>query len=213
MATGILAEAASRQSFEAAHRHLLEDSTLQFHFAPPPAQPEPPEWLKALAQLLQAVAPLLNIIFWAGIALIAAYILYLIVLEIAARLPGAAKAVMAAKAPAPKREFKPTQARAQALLEEADRLAREGRFSEAVRVLLHRSINDIEDAFPNLVMPSLTAREIGRLDPLSARGREVFAMIARAVERSLFGERPLGADDFATCRQAYVDFVFGPAAA
>ena len=211
MATGILAEAASSQSFEAAHRHLLEDSTLQFHFAVPPPQPEPPEWLKALAELLQIVAPFLNLVFWAGIALIAAYILYLIVLEIAARLPGAVKAVTTPAA-APKREFKPTQARAQALLEEADRLARDGRFSEAVRVLLHRSINDIEDAFPNLVMPSLTAREIGRLDPLSARGREVFAMIARAVERSLFGERPLNADDFATCRQAYVDFVFGPAA-
>src|SRR5262249_8337494 len=136
--------------------------------------------------------------------------IYLILQEILRRLPGAPKAAKAVAAPR-KPEFRPTAARAQALLEEADRLARDGRFSEAARVLLHRSINDIEDAFPNLVMPSLTAREIGVLEPLSPRGRDVFAMIARAVERSLFGGRDLDANDFASCRQAYVDFVFGAA--
>ena len=169
-----------------------------------------PEWLKWLAETLQVLAPALNVIFWGGVILIAALILYAIAREILRRLPGAAAAAMASAAPAAKPQFQPTRARAQALLEEADRLAREGRFNEAVRVLLHRSINDIEDAFPNLIVPSLTAREIGHIEQLSARGREVFVLIARAVERSLFGGRALDADDFAVCRHAYVDFVFGP---
>jgi hypothetical protein len=210
MATVVLAEVASTQSFEAAHRHLLSDSALQFKFAAPPPEPQTPEWLKALAEMLQVLAPALNVIFWGGIILIAGLLIYLIVQEIVRRLPGAPKAARTLVSP-PKPEFRPTAARAQALLEEADRLAREGRFSEAARVLLHRSINDIEDAFPNLVMPSLTAREIGRLEPLSQRGRDVFGMIARAVERSLFGGRDLDANDFAACRHAYVDFVFGAA--
>src|SRR5690349_5596173 len=188
MATVILAEVASNQNFEGAHRHLLENSSLQFKFAAPPPEPQTPEWLKALGEMLQFLAPALNIIFWGGIILIAGLLVYLIVQEIIRRLPGAPKAAASVVAP-PKPEFRPTAARAKALLEEADRLAREGRFSEAARMLLHRSINDIEDAFPNLVMPSLTAREIGRLEPLSQRGRDVFAMIARAVERSLFGGR------------------------
>ena len=208
MAIGIVAEAASNPGLEAAHRHMLADSSLQFQFASPPPRPQPPAWLEGLGQLLQAIAPVMNYVFWAGVILIAGFILYLIGLEILRRLPGAGGGAGTA-APAPKPEFRPSRARAQALLEEADRLAREGRFSEAVRVLLHRSINDIEDAFPNLILPSLTAREIGRLEPLSARGRDVFAMIARAVERSLFGGRALDAGDFATCRNAYADFVFG----
>jgi hypothetical protein len=208
MATGILAEVAANQSFEAAHRHLLQDSSLQFKFAESPPEPETPEWLRSLADLLQALAPVLNVIFWGGIILIAAAMLYLIVQEIVRRLPGGAKP-QAVDAPQAKPEYRPTRARAQALLEEADRLARDGRFSEAARVLLHRSINDIDDAFPDLVMPSSTAREIGRLEPLSPRGRDVFAMISRAVERSLFGGRALDASEFAVCRHAYVDFVFG----
>jgi hypothetical protein len=210
MPIGIIAKAASAQSLEAAHRKLLADPTLQFQFASPKPKPEPPAWLEALGQILQAIAPFMNYVFWAGVIVIAGFILYAIVQEIIRRLPGGGPSTEAPPIAA-KPEFRPTKERAQALLEEADRLARAGRYSEAVRVLLHRSINDIEDSFPNAVMPSLTAREIGRLEQLSARGRDVFALIARAVERSLFGGRALGAEDFAACRHAYADFVFGAA--
>ncbi len=210
MATGVLAEAATSESLEAAHRKLLEDASLQFHFAAPKPRPEAPEWAKWLGELLQTFAPLLKIIFWGGLILIAAFVVYLIASEIVRRLPGALAPAKPSGAPAPKPQFRPTQARAQALLEEADRLARAGQYNEAVRVLLHRSINDIEATFPNVILPSLTAREIERIEQLSARGRDVFTLIARAVERSLFGGRALDANDFATCRGAYHDFVFGP---
>lgn len=211
MAIGILAVAATSESLDAAHRKMLEDPSLQLKFEAAKRPPETPEWLKWLSDVLNTLGPVLKIVFWGGVILIAALILYAIVREILRRLPGAIAAASVAEPPAAKPVFQPTRARAQALLEEADRLAREGRFSEAVRVLLHRSINDIEATFPNVILPSLTAREIGRIEELSTRGRDVFTMIARAVERSLFGGRALDANDFATCRSAYHDFVFGSA--
>ncbi len=211
MASAISAEAATTgQSLDAAHRGLLADPSLQFHFAPPEALPPPPEWLQALGKFLSLFGPALNYIFWAGVAIIAALILYAIAREIIRRLPGTMGPTATPEAPAAA-EFRPTQARARALLEEADRLAREGRYGEAARVLLHRSIDDIEETFPTLIAPSLTAREIGRLEQLSASGRAVFVKIARAVETSLFGGRPLDAPQFAECRRAYADFVFGAA--
>jgi hypothetical protein len=211
MATAISAEAVSNgQSLAAAHRELLADQALQFHFAKIAPPPPVPEWLKWLAKVLQALGPVMNYVFWGGIVLLAALILYFIGREILRRLPSSGDATEKATA-ATAAEFRPSKERAQALLEEADRLAREGRFSEAVRVLLHRSINDIEDTFPTLIMPSLTAREIGRLEQLSLRGREVFGRIARAVETSLFGGRAVDAGEFAECRRVYADFVFGAA--
>lgn len=210
MASAISAEAASNgQSLAAAHRELLTNSALQFHFAEVKPPPPTPAWLKALGEFLQAIGPFMSYVFWIGVAVMAAGVVYFIVREIFRRLPGTAGATSATTTAAPIVEFRPTKARAQALLEEADRLAREGRYDEAVRVLLHRSINDIEDAFPALVAPSFTAREIGGLDQLSARGRDVFARIARSVEKSLFGGRPVEASEFADCRRVYADFVFG----
>ena len=186
MASAMSAEVASNgQSLAEAHRELLTNSALQFQFAEIKPQPPPSEWQQSLAEFLRAIGPFMSYLFWAGIAIIALLIIYFIVREIVERLPGWARAKTArATPPTPAAEFRPTKARAQALLEEADRLAREGRYDEAVRVLLHRSINDIENAFPSLVAPSLTAREIGGLEPLSARGREVFALIAARWRRA-----------------------------
>ena len=41
--------------------------------------------------------------------------------------------------------------------------------------------------------------------------RRTFSQIARVVERSFFGGRPVGADEFAACRQAYEGFAFNEA--
>jgi hypothetical protein len=77
-----------------------------------------------------------------------------------------------------------------------------------VRVLLHRSIDDMDQAFPATIVPSMTSREISLLDYLSTQGRATFVKIAQAVEASLFAGRPLTADQFADCRKAYESFVF-----
>lgn len=201
---------AEGEAFAAAHRQLLADPTLQFEFdntvRPPP---EPPDWLEPLLRFLQSIAPALQWVFWAGVVIVVGIVLWAIVLEVMKRLPSARRARKAEPPAAEPPTFRPTQARARALLEEADRLAREGRYGEAVRVLLHRSIEDIEASFPVAIGPAMTSREIARLDPLSAHGRDVFSQIARAVELSLFGGRALDAGNYAECRKAYEGFALG----
>lgn len=190
-------------SLAAAHREMLADGGLQFEFATF-IPPNPPDWLEPLMRALQAVAPFLQYVFWAGVAIVVLLILYVIGTEILRRLPDRKKAQ---KAPEPERPvYRPAAARAHALLEEADRLAAEGRYSEAVRVLLHRSIEDIERTFALAIGPGLTSREISQLEPLSSQGRSVFSSIARAVEVSLFGGRALGAGEFIQCRESYASF-------
>jgi hypothetical protein len=194
-------------SFERAHRDLLADRTLQFHFEQPEKPSDPPYWLKWILDVFEVIAPFMTYIFWAGVAIVAAMILYWIVSELARHLPQkTTEEKRAADVPVP--EFRPAAARARALLEEADRLAREGRFGEAVRVLLHRSIEDMDAAYPATIMPSMTSREISLLAYLSAQGRVTFVKIAQAVEASLFAGRALTAEQFAECRKAYESFVF-----
>jgi hypothetical protein len=196
-------------NFDDVHRQLLTDSRLQFEFSQMQA-PEPqerPSWLDDFAHWFEAAAPFLEYVFWAGVGVIVLLVLYVIVSEIIRRWPQRSrKQKVEAPAAVAKPEYRPANVRAQALLEEADRLAAEGRYGEAARVLLHRSIEDIERAFSLAIGPGLTSREIGALEPLSTQGRSVFSGIARAVETSLFGGRPLSADDYGRCRESYAAF-------
>lgn len=75
-----------------------------------------------------------------------------------------------------------------------------------MRLILHRSIEEIDDRRPRLVRPAFTAREIGRLDDIPQSARATFAAIAAVVEHSLFGGRPVDAAAFAACRRAYAAF-------
>jgi hypothetical protein len=199
------ASAAPDQDLAAAHQAVLADPNLQFAFPRQTMEtPDPPAWLEPLINFIQYIAPFLNLIFWGGLIAVAALVIYIIVSDIVRRMPGRASTEAAPETPVP--TYKPAPTRAQALLEEADRLAAEGRYSEAARVLLHRSIEDIERQFATTIGPSLTSREIAHIKPLSEHGRSVFSGIARAVEISLFGEQPLAAPQYAACREAYASF-------
>lgn len=197
------AQSSAGDPLAAAHASMLTDAQLQFQFAEF-TQPTPPSWLEPVARALAAIAPFLQYVFWAGVAIIVAIILYALITAILRRMPSRKKDVAAPVAAKP--EYRPTAARARALLEEADRLAAEGHYGEAARVLLHRSIEDFENAFSMAIGPALTSREILRLEPLSPQGRTVFSGIAQAVETSLFGGQPLEAARFAQCREAYASF-------
>ena len=98
------------------------------------------------------------------------------------------------------------RAEAEALLSDADALAAQGRYGEAVRLLLARSIGQIANRRPDLVHPSSTARELSRLDALPDAGRRAFAAIARSVERALFALEDLTERDWNEARAAYADF-------
>ncbi len=106
-------------------------------------------------------------------------------------------------------DLRPEQARARALLEDADALAAQGRFAEAVHLLLFRSIDDIQEKKTGLIGRSLTAREIGALDDIPNWIRDALAPIIRIVERSFFGGQEVTETGWQDARQSYQSFAFG----
>ncbi len=102
--------------------------------------------------------------------------------------------------------WRPDTAMATALLSDADRLAAEGRFDEAVHLLLRRSFDDIALTRPDWLTPASTAREIARLGALPAAARMAFGVITVEVERSRYALHPLGQPDWSRARAAYADF-------
>lgn len=103
-------------------------------------------------------------------------------------------------------EWRPDHGAAMALLEDADRLAAEGRFDEATHLLLKRSVGHIAESRPEWVPPSSTARELARLPALPDSARQAFHTIAERVERSLFALRSLERADWDAARAAYAEF-------
>lgn len=197
----------SAASFAEAHRKLLADSSIQFELAPY-KPPEPPAWLRWLGDFLEAIFPVLRVLFWIGVAALACYILYVVALRLSgSRWPWAKKASDAD----PEESWRPTEAPARALLRDADALAAEGRFSEAAHLLLFRSIEDIESRRPKLVRPALTSRDIAGAPDLPSGPKHAFSTIVMLVERSLFGGRTLGEPDWRECRAAYETFAFAGA--
>lgn len=194
--------AAAQDRVADAHASVRRDRDLQFSFetAPAPEPPRPgPGWLRTL---FEGLGPLLEIVFWAGVVVIAALAVWFLVREGARRWrerrpagPGAVAVVLP-----------PDAARVRALLAEADRLAAEGRYAEAVHVLLFRGVDDIRDQRPELFRRALTSREIAGMSALPARARNHFGAIATVVERSFFGGRPVDAEGWARCRRDYEAF-------
>lgn len=196
---------AAARAFARAHETLLARPDLQLDF-PGFAPEKTPDWVYALQKFLGNFAPVLKVLFWAGVAAAAAMVLYLIGRELLnLRVPVRVSRVE----PNDLREqLRPTAEEARILLEDADKLAAQGRFADAVHLLLLRSIQDINAKLPDRLRPALTSREIGTLSELPAAIRDLFSAIARVVERSRFGGRPVGAEDYARCRAEYERFAF-----
>lgn len=203
-AAGADQAAASGGSFESAHQALAADKSLQFAMKGIEPPPPPPGWLRPLIEFLQAMGPVFKVIFWAGLAAVVLAILWFIARElIRIRWPEKTD-----KLNITDDGWRPAPAAALALLSDADALAAEGRFAEAVHLLLLRSINDIDGRLPNTVRPALTARDIAGLSRLPAAARPAFDRIARVVEGSLFGGRAVDRATFTDCRAAYEAFAF-----
>lgn len=170
---------------------------------------EPPEWLvsllRAIGKVLEpigrflgsswgVVEVLLLILAVIGVGWIAWTLLWPLWRD---RRPATA---VAAPGWAPEREA------AIALLEDADRLAAEGRYGEAAHLLLQRSVHQIASARPDWLTPSSTAREIATIRELPWAAKRAFAVIAGEVERSLFALHGLTAQDWTRARTAYAEF-------
>ena len=191
------------QKLALAHKALLKTRGLQFDFGAPPPPPKPPAWLEPLMKVLVSLGPVLGYVFWGGLAVGAALIIYFIAREFVPerwlRKPRASLAVA---------DWRPDAGEARALLEDADRLAADGRFEAAIHILLFRSIDDLAARRPGAVRPALTSRDIAGLDVLPNEARAAFGRLAEAVERTFFGGRPAQADAYGAARQDYEAFAF-----
>ncbi len=191
------------QGLEAAHARLLADPSLQFErtdFVPP----EPPAWLGWLVEALAWLAPYLKWMFWIGLVATVVLIFWAIGREVLKIGKPLAKAEAAPDPGLP--EWRPSVREARDLLAEADRLASSGQYAEAAHLILLRSVADIERRKPRALRISLTAREIAALPVLPDAARTAFVRIAGVVERSFFGGRPVDAEEFTACRDAYEAF-------
>ncbi len=212
--------AAKLEETRALHERFIQDDALQLER--PVAEPEPPEerseppgWLRALGDFVgdaaRVLAPVLRVLFWVGLAAVAGGVVLFILRETMGvqlswrrkQAEGEGDDVLAA--------LRPDATRARSLLEEADGLARAGRFAEAVHLLLFRSIQDIQERQGDDLAQSLTAREIGRLDALPAAPRNALSSIISIVERSFFGARDVNQEDWREARTSYESFAFGGA--
>ena len=220
---GSQAAAGGADRFAHAYRALRADSAVQFNLTPPPSPPTPPEWLRAvlrwLGDTLEPVGRALSwlasffpdaayarILLWVVIAVGAAALLWALYSRIRYGEWRLRRLRLARVTDVPEEEWTPEETGARWWLEEADALAREARFAEAIHHLLFRSIEDIASRRPALVRPALTSRELAAAQSIPERARALFAAIAQLVECSLFGGRPVNEGDWLQARQAYSDF-------
>lgn len=189
--------------FAEVHAKLVADKSTQFEL-PQFKPPEIPEGFKAFAEFFQWLSPAFPYIFWGTVALGVALIAWVIYSEaqgMAFRWPWQRKADATDDV-----EWAPDERVARALLSEAEALAAEGRYAEAARLLLKRSVEDIARRRPEFLKPSVTARDISVADAIPGGARKAFAAIARVVEVSAFGSASVSADAWTQCRTAYGEF-------
>jgi hypothetical protein len=189
---------------------MREAGDIQFAPVTPKPPPETPDWMKDFSDWLRDLIeplgralgmswPTLQYVLIVLGVLLALVVLWYLLAPLVERWRLRRKA-------GPEEEWAPDRDVAAALLADADRLAREGRYEEAVHLLLQRSVADIAEARPDWLLPASTAREIAGAPSLPQRAREAFAVIAERVERSLFALRRLDEADWTAARAAYARF-------
>ena len=191
------------------HRQLLADSSIQFElplFTPPAPRP-PSAWQVWLADFFSSEHPILQALLYLLLGFVIALILWLVIRAVLRSDWWQRRKDEGAEDEA----WRPDQAPARALLAEADALAARGLFAEAVHLLLHRSLEDLDQRRPGVLRPALTSRDIAALPVIPDDPRSAFARIVERVERSLFARRPLVQEDWAQCREAYERFAFAGA--
>ncbi|MHA7820083.1 MAG: hypothetical protein ACX930_10605 [Erythrobacter sp.] len=209
-------------SAPASWRELRENGDIQFEpvttVPPPPPEPREPGWFEQalvsffqwLGELLAPIGQLLGVSWpvlqWILLALLVVFIVYFAIRTFGPMSLRGRNAKDRAKSAMSEPEWQPTKEESVALLEDADRLAAEGRFDEATHLLLMRSVTQISEARPDWVEPSSTSRELAALPALSNAARGAFATISERVERNLFALRSLDRSDWEAARKAYADF-------
>lgn len=192
------------------YSQTIAGGEIQTAFPPPPPPPPPtPEWLKslfnAIGDFFQWSVPAAKPLMWIAVATLLLFLLYHFVPAFARWVDNLPFRRKAGDADAEDGAGFAEAGAARALLAEADALAAEGRYAEAVHLLLYRSVEDIEGRRPGLVKPAMTSRDLAAARALPPVAQGAFSRIARAVEISLFGGRAIDAGAWQTCRSAYAE--------
>ncbi|WP_340119355.1 hypothetical protein [Pelagibius sp. 7325] len=91
-------------------------------------------------------------------------------------------------------------------LAEADRLAAEGRFSEAIHLLLLVAMDRLHRELGPRVAPAMTGREVLRLPALPEATVAPLTRMVQVSEINHFGGRAAAAPDYQSCRDAFLRF-------
>ncbi len=100
----------------------------------------------------------------------------------------------------------PQRALAARTLEEADALAAEGRFTEAIHLLLLVAMDRLKRELGNRLTPALTGREVLRLAPIPQAVVNPLSRMVSLSEIKHFGGRDAAAPDYAQCRADFLAF-------
>jgi hypothetical protein len=98
----------------------------------------------------------------------------------------------------------------------ADELAAQGRYVEAMHVLLLQALAEIRVRLNEQFADSLTSREILRSEQLSDELRHPLRDVVNRVEWTYFGEHPAEQNDYLACRSSFAALarsLYGSAAA
>ena len=207
----------SPNQFEEVHSAYLRDSSLQLERPQqpiePPATPRPPPpgWLQSLARFLESLGPFFRMVSYIGFSVVLLALIWFLFGEAIRMRLGWTRKDKTSGPPTLDLTYRPESSAARSLLESADQLAADGRFAEAVHLLLFRSIEDVQTRLDSGVPDSFTAREIASLSQLPQSMQRGLLPIIRIVERSFFGGRTVDRAGWEEARRSYESFAFGGA--
>lgn len=87
--------------------------------------------------------------------------------------------------------------------DDADQLAHEGRFAEAIHTLLLRTVHELASQNLVRITPAMTSREVLARVPMLGDARDALAGLVTAVELTWFGDDVPGEGDYVRCRQQF----------
>lgn len=209
----------SQRDIEAAHERLLRDSSYQTDLpvqkaAEPPEPSQTSNWLaEFLHDVFTPLGPVLKWVLIFGACAILAYILFNVARALYERRDHLANAMKRKKkTDLSEIDVRPDEQFAADLLTRADALASEGKYGEAIHLLLHSSIRDMQEKVQERIGISLTAREIGRMGSMPDTSRSALQRIIHKVEIFVFGQTDISADAWNDARADYSEFAFRGAA-
>ena len=167
----------------------------------PVAKPEAPELRDAPdlpGKPWKLTGDIAQVILYAALAVGIALVLY----TLRDRLPSFGTPRLAARRPDAVAQAAALERMVEAQIE-ADELAGQGRYAEAMHALLLRSLTEMRRRLQVSFADSLTSREILRVMDLPELGKLALADLIRRVELVYFGLHVAGREDYTACRASY----------